>query len=70
MWEQNRHHSGSNPEGEDEEFKKYIREIKDWPKPGVTFRDITPLLRKGNILSKAIHSMAYRFRFNLMSSNN
>jgi len=62
MREQNRHHSGSNPESEEEEFKKYIREIKDWPKPGVTFRDITPLLRKGSILSKAIHSMAYRFQ--------
>jgi adenine phosphoribosyltransferase len=62
MWERNRHHSSSNPESEDEEFKKYIREIKDWPKPGVTFRDITPLLRKGIILSKAIHKMAYRFQ--------
>ena len=62
MWEKNRHHSGSSPEGADEEFKKYIREIKDWPKPGVTFRDITPLLRKGSILSKAVHTMAYRFR--------
>jgi len=29
MREQNRHHSGSNPESEEEEFKKYIREIKD-----------------------------------------
>jgi adenine phosphoribosyltransferase len=62
MREQNRHHSESSPESEEEEFKRYIREIKDWPKPGVTFRDITPLLRKGNILSKAIHSMAYRFQ--------
>jgi adenine phosphoribosyltransferase len=62
MWEQNRHNSGSASQNEDEEFKKYIRDIQDWPKPGVTFYDITPLLRKGNILSKAIHSMAYRFQ--------
>jgi adenine phosphoribosyltransferase len=62
MWEQNRHHSGSNPGGENDDFKKYIRDIEDWPKPGVTFRDITPLLRKGNILAKAIHAMAYRFQ--------
>jgi adenine phosphoribosyltransferase len=62
MWEQNRHASGAATPGEDGEFKKYIREIQDWPKPGVTFRDITPLLRKGNILARAIHTMAYRFQ--------
>ena len=26
------------------EFKKYIREVADWPKKGILFRDITPLL--------------------------
>jgi adenine/guanine phosphoribosyltransferase-like PRPP-binding protein len=62
MWEQNRHNSGSASQNEDDEFKKYIREIKDWPKPGVTFRDITPLLRKGNMLSKVIDKMAHRFQ--------
>ncbi len=62
MWEQNRHNSESASQNEGDEFKKYIREIKDWPKPGVTFRDITPLLRKGDILSKAIDKMAYRFQ--------
>jgi adenine phosphoribosyltransferase len=62
MWEQNRHNSGSASQNEDEEFKKYIRDIQDWPKPGVTFRDITPLLRRGSILAKAIHRMAYRFQ--------
>ena len=62
MWEQNRHNSGSASQGEDDEFKKYIRDIQDWPKPGVTFRDITPLLRRGNILARAIDRMAYRFQ--------
>ena len=62
MWEGNRNHSGLVSQHEDDEFKKYIRDIKDWPKPGVTFRDITPLLRKGNILKKAIDKMAYRFQ--------
>jgi len=62
MREQNRHNSGSASQDEDEEFKKYIRDIQDWPKPGVTFRDITPLLRRGNIMAKAIHRMAYRFQ--------
>jgi adenine phosphoribosyltransferase len=62
MREQDRHNGGSSPGGEGDEFKKYIRDIKDWPKPGVTFRDITPLLRKGRILSKAVHVMAHRFQ--------
>jgi len=62
MREQNRHNSESASQDEDEEFKKYIRDIQDWPKPGVTFRDITPLLRRGNIMAKAIHRMAYRFQ--------
>ena len=62
MWEQNRHNSGSSSVSDGDEFKKYIRDIQDWPKAGVTFRDITPLLRKGNILTKAIDTMAYRFQ--------
>ena len=62
MREGNRPHSGLVSQHEDDEFKKYIREIKDWPKPGVTFRDITPLLRKGNMLGKAINKMAHRFQ--------
>lgn len=26
-------------------FEKFIRDIKDFPKPGITFKDITPLLQ-------------------------
>lgn len=62
MWEQNQHASGAAAPGEDLEFRKYIREIHDWPKPGINFRDITPLLRQGSILARAIHTMAYRFQ--------
>ena len=29
-----------------EELKKYIRNIKDFPKPGIVFRDITTLLKE------------------------
>jgi adenine phosphoribosyltransferase len=62
MSERNQHDSGPVFQNEDDEFKKYIRDIKDWPKPGVNFRDITPLLRKGDILSKAIDKMAHHFQ--------
>ncbi len=62
MREQNRRARAVATPGGGDEFKKYIRDIPDWPEPGVTFRDITPLLRQGNILSKAVHAMARRFQ--------
>lgn len=38
-----------------------IREIPDYPKPGVTFRDITPLLGDGEAFGRAITDLAQRF---------
>ena len=32
------------------ELEKYIRDIKDFPKPGIIFKDITPLLADANAL--------------------
>lgn len=39
----------------------HIRAIPDYPKPGVTFRDITPLLGHGPALAAAVDQMAERF---------
>lgn len=39
----------------------HIRAIPDYPKPGVTFRDITPLLGNGPALAAAVDQMAERF---------
>lgn len=39
----------------------HIRAIPDYPKPGVTFRDITPLLGNGAALAAAVDQMAERF---------
>lgn len=39
----------------------HIRAIPDYPKPGVTFRDITPLLGSGPALAAAVDQMAERF---------
>ena len=36
------------------DLKSYIRDIPDWPKEGILFRDITPLLEDGEALSAAI----------------
>lgn len=38
-----------------------IRDIDDYPTPGVTFRDITPLLGDGEAFGRAITDLAHRF---------
>ena len=40
----------------------HIRSIPDFPKPGILFRDITPLLASPRALRQAVHQMAERFR--------
>lgn len=40
-----------------EELKKYIREILDFPKKGILFRDITTLLKNKEAFREAIDSM-------------
>ena len=45
----------------EDEFKKYIRDIHDFPKKGIIFRDITNLLRNGEVFKQAVEQIAYRF---------
>ena len=40
-----------------EELKKYIRSIKDFPKEGIMFRDITTLLMKPEAFNKALDEL-------------
>ncbi len=40
------------------ELKAMIREIPDWPKPGVSFKDITTLLKDGEAWKAAVTHMA------------
>ncbi|MEY3796676.1 MAG: adenine phosphoribosyltransferase [Actinomycetota bacterium] len=44
-----------------ESMQDLIRSIPDYPNPGVTFRDITPLLGDGPAFSEAIAKIAERF---------
>ncbi|MBI1374227.1 MAG: adenine phosphoribosyltransferase [Phycisphaera sp.] len=44
------------------DLKQYIREIPDWPKPGINFKDITPLLKSPAALAMAIEIMVNPFR--------
>lgn len=43
-------------------LKKLIREIPDFPKPGILFRDITPLLANPSGLGLAVELLANPFR--------
>ncbi len=38
-------------------YLDYIREVPDFPKPGVVFRDITPLLGEGDVFAAAVAEM-------------
>lgn len=43
------------------ELGKYIRSIPDWPKKGILFRDITPLLADARALAAAIDALCADF---------
>jgi adenine phosphoribosyltransferase len=44
------------------ELARLIRDIPDWPKPGIVFKDITPLLRDPAGLAMAVELMVNPFR--------
>ncbi|MBN1879958.1 adenine phosphoribosyltransferase [bacterium] len=44
------------------DLKAYIRDIPDFPKPGIIFKDITPLLADPDAFHSAVRSMAEPFR--------
>lgn len=43
-------------------FYEAIRDIPDFPKPGILFRDITPLLMKPRLFKRAIREMTEPFK--------
>jgi adenine phosphoribosyltransferase len=42
-------------------LKDYIRDIPDFPQPGVVFKDITPLLADGDALASCVEALADAF---------
>ena len=44
-----------------QDFSKFIREIPDFPEPGILFKDITPLLGNGEVFQAAIEVLASRY---------
>ncbi|HZT74211.1 MAG TPA: adenine phosphoribosyltransferase [Terriglobales bacterium] len=49
------------PQASHDELKRYIREVPDWPKPGILFYDITTLLKNGAAFARLIDVLAERF---------
>jgi adenine phosphoribosyltransferase len=44
------------------QLRKYIRDIPDFPQPGILFRDLTPLLGQADALRLAVEAIAEPFR--------
>src|SRR3954463_6136889 len=45
-----------------DKLKASIRDVKDFPKPGIVFKDITPLLQNAALFKSSIERMAGPFR--------
>jgi adenine phosphoribosyltransferase len=46
----------------EDQVRERIRAVEDFPKPGVTFKDITPLLADGSLFERVTDWMVERFR--------
>jgi len=44
------------------DLAKYIRDVPDFPKPGIVFKDITPLLAEPAAFQQAIHLMRQHYQ--------
>jgi adenine phosphoribosyltransferase len=55
---ENRHADMQSTSDSKDMLRGYIREINDFPKKGVVFRDITPLLQNGKAFNEAISRIA------------
>jgi adenine phosphoribosyltransferase len=52
---------GKQMQDEGNDLKRYIRDIADWPKKGILFRDITPLLLNPKAFSAAVDALIADF---------
>lgn len=41
-----------------EDIRNHIRNVPDFPKPGISFKDITPLIENGPVLHAAVDALA------------
>lgn len=54
--------AGTAKEVSPDELKRVVRNIPDFPKPGIQFKDITPVLADGRLLAGLIHLLARPFQ--------
>lgn len=47
------------------DLKQLVRDVPDFPKPGIVFKDITPLLTDAEALRWIVSTMAERYRGNV-----
>ncbi len=52
----------------DIDLRLFIRDVPDFPEPGITFKDIAPLLGSAEAFAAAIHAMASPFRESAIST--
>ncbi len=45
-----------------DELQKFIRDVADFPKKGINFKDISPLLADADAFSRAVNAMANPYR--------
>jgi adenine phosphoribosyltransferase len=45
-----------------DDLRAFIREVPDFPKKGIVFKDITPLLKSPRALERSIHELADPYR--------
>lgn len=45
-----------------DDLRSFIRDVPDFPKPGIIFKDITPLLRSARALERSVHELADPYR--------
>ncbi|MHB9139154.1 MAG: adenine phosphoribosyltransferase [Victivallaceae bacterium] len=48
-----------------EKIKAVVRDVPDFPKPGIIYKDITPILQDGEIFSALINYLADPYRNNM-----
>lgn len=51
-----------------EELKPFVRDVPDFPKPGIMFKDITPLLKSPAAFGKSIEALAAPYRHRKISA--
>ena len=46
----------------EDKVKSIVRDVKDFPKPGILFKDITPLLSKPDLVKEITVDIAKHFK--------